>query len=69
MQIQIPQVDASSAKQFAEAWNRARPVSVIFDQHDLAFAADFANTVVQQIFAGILAQQEAEKKKLVIAES
>lgn len=67
--MRIPQVTVEDAKGFAEAWNRARPVAVIFDTHDIALAADFANFAVQRVFAGLLAEQAAAAKKLVLAEA
>jgi len=67
--MQIPQVTTDDAKGYADAWNKARPIAVIFDTHDIALAADFANFAVQRVFAAIIAQQEAAAKKLVIADS
>jgi hypothetical protein len=68
MQVQIPQVTLEDTKGFAEAWNKSRPIVVIFDPHDLAFAQAFANFAVQRVFAGLIAQQEAEAKRLTVVE-
>jgi hypothetical protein len=60
----IPKVGINAARAFSEEWNRNRPVSLIFKDPELQFAADFANVILQQFVAQYIQQQEEKKVKL-----
>ena len=71
--MQIPQVTPELAGEFFRCANEGQPwtyndIAIIgLEKWHTQFASDFANDVIRQIFRRLIAEQEAAKKKLVIA--
>lgn len=67
--MNIPKIGREHAKQYSGEWLFHGKIAVALDDCTFDFAADFANAILQTVFAQVIAEQEAAKKALVVAQS
>jgi len=65
--MNIPKITPDHAAAFRGQWLYHGKIAVAIDEVTLAFAADFAQTVLNTVFSQYQMEQEAAKKKLVTA--
>jgi hypothetical protein len=66
--VNVPTVTPEVAANFRGKWLYKGQIAVAIDNVSVAFATDFANYILQAVFSQYTAEQEAAKKKLVIAD-
>ena len=66
--MNVPKISPAHAAEFRGQWLFNGKIAVALDEVTLAFAADFANAVLQTVFSQYLSEQEAKKKQLVVAQ-
>jgi hypothetical protein len=66
--MQIPRITEEHAASFRGQWLYNGKIAVAIDDVSLQFASDFANVVLNTVFGQYMAEQEAQAKKLVVAE-